>query len=399
MGYRKLQADHLFDGFRLLPAGQVLITSPDGTIVKIIDRQDAGDDIETFPGILTPGFINTHCHLELSHMKGVIPSGTGLVPFLTRVIKERSFPVEEIIAAATEAEKQMYDSGMSAVADICNTSNTIVVKQRSKMYWQHLIEVIGFSEAIASARMNYATRLRDDIYEGLKNADGEFPAVSFVPHAPYSVSKGLFSLINAASAGNVISMHNQESAAEDELYKSKTGSFLTLYENLQIDPDDFEASGRSSLQTYLPWLNKASTLILVHNSFTQEEDILYAVSKTNLSSELYFCICINANRYIESVNPPLDLLRKHRCNITIGTDSLASNHRLDMIEEMKTIHSQFPNIALEEMLRWATANGAKALGQDRELGSFTAGKKPGIVLIENISNGHLTESSSSKRII
>jgi imidazolonepropionase-like amidohydrolase len=81
------------------------------------------------------------------------------------------------------------------------------------------------------------------------------------------------------------------------------------------------------------------------------------------------------------VLPPLDLFRKNYCNIVLGTDSLASNWSLSILDEMKTIEKKFPQITLEEMLQWATSNGAKALGIDVQLGSFEKGKKPGVVLI------------------
>jgi aminodeoxyfutalosine deaminase len=65
----------------------------------------------------------------------------------------------------------------------------------------------------------------------------------------------------------------------------------------------------------------------------------------------------------------------------LGTDSLASNWSLSIMDEIKTLRKSFPTIPLEEMLTWATSNGAEALGFDSELGSFEKGKTPGIVLI------------------
>src|SRR3569832_2072222 len=98
MDYRKLKADKIFDGYRFIK-DRVLIITKDGLIKEIIPEENAGDDIEVFEGILSPGFINSHCHLELSHMKGLIPEKTGLVDFVFKVVTERHHSEKEILQA------------------------------------------------------------------------------------------------------------------------------------------------------------------------------------------------------------------------------------------------------------------------------------------------------------
>ena len=85
MQYRKFQADKIFNGFHWLKKEDVLILEPDGTIKDIVSKPEAGDGIEQLSGILTPGFINCHCHLELSHLKNTVPEHTGLVDFCRRL--------------------------------------------------------------------------------------------------------------------------------------------------------------------------------------------------------------------------------------------------------------------------------------------------------------------------
>ena len=80
--YQKFQATQFFTGAELLDDQLVLITQKDGTIEALVGIEDAGDDIQNFEGIISPGFINAHCHLELSHMKGMIPAKTGLQEFV-----------------------------------------------------------------------------------------------------------------------------------------------------------------------------------------------------------------------------------------------------------------------------------------------------------------------------
>jgi cytosine/adenosine deaminase-related metal-dependent hydrolase len=147
----------------------------------------------------------------------------------------------------------------------------------------------------------------------------------------------------------------------------------------------------------LPYFKKAARSILVHNSFTSKEDIK-AVQKEMPHS--FWCLCPNANQYIEQTMPPIELLRASGAEIVIGTDSYASNWSLNILDELKTIQKHSPSIPISEMLGWATMNGARALQMEKGLGSFEKGKKPGIVLIEGINaDGQLQNTSISKRII
>ena len=362
----------------MLGAGNVLITDADGTIEAILSTADAGDDIQYFNGILCPGFVNAHCHIELSHLKGKIPGRTGLVDFVQQVMKQRTVAEDEKARAMQQAEKEMYDSGIVAVGDICNTTDSLTIKEKSKIRWHNFIEVSGFVDAGADKRF---TAIKDILHQ--------FPAgkSTLSPHAPYSVSKKLFELINCHTQSKIISIHNQEAQAENELYQNKTGDFLNLYKNLGIDIAGFLPTSKTSLQSWLPYFNLQQSIIAVHNTFTCEEDVGFVKNQNN---EVYFCLCPNANLYIENALPPIDLLLKSKCNIVLGTDSLASNHTLNMMDEINVLQKYYPHISLETLLQWATINGAQALGMYDQLGSFEKGKRPGVLLIEE---------TTSKRVI
>jgi cytosine/adenosine deaminase-related metal-dependent hydrolase len=257
-----------------------------------------------------------------------------------------------------------------AIGDICNTADSASIKSGSSIYWHNFIEVSGFVDAAATARLTAAEQILSSFLPNTASS-----ANSLSPHAPYSVSAALFYLLNDKTANQRISIHNQESAAEDELYWQKTGAFLDLYRNLGIPVEGFQPTKKSSFQSWSPYFNKGQTIISVHNTFIGQDDILQA------SSNMNFCICINANLYIENSLPPLDLLLKNGCQIILGTDSYASNNSLQIADEIKTIQQHFPHIPLQNILQWATLNGAKALGIDDRFGSFEKGKAPGMVLL------------------
>jgi aminodeoxyfutalosine deaminase len=405
--YQKFTANNIFTGHAMLPQGNVLITDTAGVVIDIIAIKDAGDDIQFFNGLLCPGFINAHCHLELSHLKGLIPEKTGLVDFVFKVITQRHFAEEQILTAIETAENDMLQNGIVAVGDICNNTLTIAQKKKQRLRYHNFIEVSGFVPALANERFEKSKAILSNYQSLEKNI--QYPMFSRLqseqcstlsPHAPYSVSPQLFELINNATANNIVTIHNQETAAEEEFIKNKTGDFLKLYEQLNIDISFYEPGNKSSLQTWLPYLNKKQSLILVHNVTTSANDIEFTkLPIANCQLPIFFCLCPNANLYITNTLPNVNMLMEQNCAIVLGTDSLASNHQLNILEEIKTLHKNFPQLQLQTMLQWATINGAKALQMENTLGSFEKGKQPGMVLIEGVENLQLNNQSTSKRIL
>ena len=394
MQYRKFKADKIFDGFGWVD-DSVLILEHE-TIRDIVHRDEAGEEIEELKGILVPGFINCHCHLELSHLKNVMATHTGLVDFLITVIKTRSAKKQEIIENMISAERELFDNGVVAVADICNTNDSISVKGKSELYWHNLIEVINLHDENLEKQFHHFSLVLDQY----KILDVEKATATLIPHAPYSVSAETFRALNKATGNSIISIHNQESFGENELFKDGKGDFLRLFAALGEARSPFEITGKTSLQTWLPHFTNGQTILLVHNTYIQEEDIVFAKTYSETHGiRIVYCLCPNANLYIENTLPPIDLLLKHNCEIVIGTDSYASNWQLSIAAEIKTISENFPHIPLIEILNWATSNGASALDLENVLGSFKKGKKPGVVLLEtDLLNKNLL-TGRSRRII
>jgi cytosine/adenosine deaminase-related metal-dependent hydrolase len=181
----------------------------------------------------------------------------------------------------------------------------------------------------------------------------------------------------------VISIHNQEHPAEDELYKTGGGDYLRLFKIFGINESPFPVTGKSSIRSVLPYFNNGQTIFLIHNTFMPEEDVTWANEYATANGlNLFYCLCINANLYIENKVPPVEMLMKNNCPIILGTDSYSSNWQLSIAKEIEAVNKSFPALSLETILSWATINGARALQWEDELGSFEKGKKPGIVNID-----------------
>ena len=389
--YLKYKPQSLFTGHTIIEGGNtVVVTTKDGTIVDITSASDAGEDIQELDGLLCPGFINAHCHLELSHLKGAIPTETGLSEFVKQIVPKRAAPQEVIEAAIEAAENEMYNNGIVAVGDICNTADTIATKTKGKLAYYNFVEIYGLDPLLATQKMNEGLLLQAQ-YEA-----ANLRAV-VIPHASYSVPAALLQLLAKKYESHTVSIHNQETKAENDFFENKIGAFVDMYARVGVDLDFFTPTKTTSLQSVLPYLKDTAKTIWVHNSFTSESDIK-AVQATN--TDAYWCLCPSANQYIENTMPPVQLLREQHANIVVGTDSYASNWSLNMLDELKRIHSHNSQIPLAEMLTWITSNGAHALQMEDKLGCIEIGKKPGLVLIKNISaTGQLEPQTYVEKII
>lgn len=389
MAIRKLQPQRIFNGRHLLEAGTVLLVDNSGTMLDLVPANQAGDNIEILNGWITPAFINCHCHLELSHMLGVIPEKTGLISFVKQVMQNREIAAEKQQQAIQLADQQLWNQGVQAVGDICNQTATLSTKLNSPITYHTFVELTGWHPAVAESRYQTALECEQAFAtHSLRH--------SLSPHAPYSVSTKLWQKIRPHFSHQPVTLHTQESADEQLLFKNGTGNWPLFYESLGIGHSEFEPTGKSSLQSVLPYMQEAATLLLVHDTFTQPADMQWAQS---VSTALYWCICIRANQYIENTLPPIAALRQNGVRIVVGTDSLASNYSLSILDELYTIQQHFPEVPTEELLTWATSNGAAALQLHDSVGSLQPGTHPGILLLSDLGKeGQLLSTTRVQRL-
>ena len=390
---RKISADYIFSVNAAPIKEGVVVIDEEGKVLSVDSRsQHELASLEIHKGVLVPGFINTHCHLELSHMKSKVDTGTGLIPFISNVVKFRDIPQDEIDAAILQADQEMYEAGIVAVGDISNKADTAACKQKSKIRYYTFVEMFDFLQE------DWAQQEYDKYYEVFKAQAGENGnKKSCVPHAPYSVSKGLFQLINASnSADSTISIHNQETMEEHRLFVDKSGDFLNFYKGFDIGMDHFNPIGKGSIYYALQEMDAAQRTLFVHNTTTTAEDIQAAQA---WNSRVYWASCPNANLYIENRLPNYQAFLDCDAKVTIGTDSLTSNWQLSILEEMKTIQRYQSYVSFETLLQWATINGAEALGMEQELGTIEAGKTPGLVLLNLDDQFVLQKETTAHRIV
>lgn len=389
---RKITADYICP-ISSEPIAQGVVIIDDNGLITAIDKRESHDptSLEIHQGIITPGFVNTHCHLELSHMKGKVETGTGLIPFITKVVTMRDVPQEQIDAAIEQADKEMYEEGIVAVGDISNKIDTKVVKEKSAINYYSFVEVFDFLQD-GNAQVEFDKYI--EVYNAQAATNGN--RKSLVPHAPYSVSKKLFSLLNTINDDDVtISIHNQETPPENQLFQQSSGAFVEFYKGFGIDMDSFKGNGKPSIHYALQHMNPKSRTLFVHNTLSTKEDIEAAQA---WSDKVYWATCANANLYIENRLPNYQTFIDNGAKMTIGTDSLTSNWRLSVLDEMKTIHRYQSYVDFPTLLQWATLNGAEALGMEDKLGSLEVGKTPGLNLLNIGADWKLTAATQVKKI-
>lgn len=396
---RRISATYIFPGNRPPLKYGILSCLDDGTVMSITDtsgklKEEQG--VEYYSGVLVPGFINCHCHLELSFLKGQIPEKTGIGGFIGAInrLRNREFP--NMLKAIENAEFQLFNSGTVAVGDVVNSLITLDLKRSGKMFYHTFAETYGFHPSRAERAFELACMTERKFHEYNLKA-------SVVPHSPYSVSEQLFKkiAIKAETEDSILTIHNQESKSEELFFKSGTGSIAQhLTENLKIDISHWKPTGENSIVFALNFLPERNTLLLVHNTYTSKDDIRIIKERRSVENT-FFVLCPNSNLYIENQIPPVALFKKEKLNICLGTDSLASNHRLSVLDEMVTIQLYYPEISLGELVQWACFNGARAIQSDNLYGSFDPGKKPGVNLITGVdlSNLKLTVNSKLRRLI
>ena len=365
----------------LLPSGilsKPLITFCDNEVVEIEqwERLDSMECVEFYAGLLVPSLVNAHCHIELSYLRGAIEPHGGFAAFAAGMARTRNlFTDEQRIEAARLADEQMWREGVGAVGDIANDTSVFGVKERSNIRYRTFAEVFG---------------LRAESTEPFEQLLG-YPETSLSPHSTYSLQDGLFKQI-CREGDAPLSIHFMESPGERELYEGR-GALHEWYKS-QGWGCDFLHYG-SPAERIVASVPADRSVILVHNCCVTQRDI--DVIMSHFTAPVYWVVCLGSNDYISGLMPDINLLRRNNLNICIGTDSLASNGSLSMVEELKRLG----DIPLSESLVWATANGADALGFGDNFGRLEVGKKCGLALIEALDYDslRLTEKSTCRRIL
>lgn len=395
MAGKRITASYVYtlDAVEPIRNGFVEYDDTDGTVIAV---GQCLPEEEVSEGALVPGFVNGHCHVELSHLHGKFVKGSGMAGFIDQINALRDWAGRERKQELVkEWMDRMWERGVSAMADISNDDSSFDIKASHEMYTRTFLEVFGSEPEMCDGVMEDVSGLQ-------KVADEAGIDAAPTPHSCYTMSPQLLS--SSAGAGlerGYISYHSQESQEEEDLIMTGTGA---MYENrVRNGMSTPPVTGTSSLMYFLDRLAQVHEapydehILLVHNVCLRQEDIDAA---KKVMSNVYWVVCPLSNIFIHNALPPIPLMRRNGLDIMLGTDSLSSNDDLDMVAEMACLHRNFPEVPMGEILMWASRNGARFLKKDDMLGALKPGMRPGIVSISSIdADGYVTAESRSQRVI
>lgn len=356
---RHIAAHYLIDRGEVIQR-PVITVDDEGEVVRVEQWEclDALPHTEFFAGALCAGMVNAHSHVELSYLRGAISSGTGFAGFARAIGQVRNnFTAEQRQRAMCAADAVMWQEGVAAVADIVNDSSSLEMKRRSRIHYHTMVEVFGLNSSIEPAR----------------DLAREFGA-DLTTHSTYSIQDGVFRQI-ADECRGPLSIHFMESDDEAALYRGE-GSLAAWYERMGWTCDFLHYG--SPAQRVIGSVARDKRVLLVHNCCVTEQEVQGL--ERHFDGNASWVLCPRSNDYISGLRPPVEMLQRAGARICIGTDSLASNSSLSMLDELKC----FSDVPAREVLKWATINGAEALGLEQQLGSIERGKRPGVVLIDKV---------------
>lgn len=335
-----------------------------GFVVSVRKRTEQ-EKVEELQGYLIPGLVNAHCHLELSHLRGQIEPGNGMAPFIREVFRLRSAFSEDVQEEALyNALEEVSQSGTVAIGDICNSDLTVEAKKRTpQLHIHNFLELPGLDPSRSEQVWAHG--------ETLRQAFGDLPH-SFTPHAPYSMSAPLLKKVYEHTRH--ASVHLLESRDEVELFVTREGSLADVFHDFGIVFPAFPDA--HPIDYILRNLNEETRIIWVHGTLLKSNDILSMLRK---APDSFFCLCPRSNFYLHKRYPDLSQFQEVKHRVCLGTDSLASNHDLDLWQEVQKVLTLPGPPDFHTVVMWATMNGANALGVGNRFGKFRPGLRPGLL--------------------
>jgi aminodeoxyfutalosine deaminase len=344
-----------------LPGGRVAVES--GRIFWVGGKDDpgspAGEARDLGPGVLLPGLVNAHCHLELSHLGGEVPTGSGFVPWVESVVALRHRLPEALVRQRTaEGIRFLEEHATVAVGDVSNSLSHLELLAASQLRAVVFHELLAWDPARAEATLAGA----------LERLASTPPAVEvrLAAHAPHSVSPELLRRLAAQGPGAI---HLAESREEVRFLETGDGPWAEFLVRRGLGHVAFEAPGVSPARHVDIQGLLRPGLVAAHGVHVDAGDRELLARRG-----VFVVVCPRSNRNLGVGTADVSALLAAGVRLALGTDSLASVETLDVLEDASLVARQFPGVDRAAIVRMATAGGAEALGL-RDLGTIAPGRR------------------------
>lgn len=380
---RYIVPDAFFDGEFFIQNVFVRIHKSEGTYsIGVVDKMSS-EEIESSEyqeGIICNGLTNAHTHTELSDQKDMLLSGQGMTDFIEQIKRNRAKKADSGLKDETKSWFDFQKQGIDNVIDIRNGEFRTEVIRSFKGNVLTFFEFFSPKPEEAILMAELATQKAAFLVKT------GFPAFISM-HSPYSLSKDLRAIFARSITEKRFpsTIHFMESKEEREMFDENRN--LKFFTNPGFSPIDF-------LKTYFP---TDTPLLLVHNLLIRKDELEEIAA---YFPNAFFVLCPLSNDFIHGDIPDVNIFMKYEDRILIGTDSLASNRKLDLIAEASFLSSKFPDIRPEFWFKVLSRNGGNYFNLVFERVPHIKRNKKGLTIIKNVNpDFSLRPDSYSERLL
>lgn len=355
------------DGHAAIENGAVEIRH--GVIADVGQAKRVGGSpmIDHGDAVILPGLINAHTHLELSPLVGRVPPGLDFCDWLRRLVielRQSPFTPESAAAAVRDGAAQSLAAGVTTVGDITRcpawTRAALATTQ---------LRVVSFGEIIALGTVRHVLGERIAAATAMEMAGARLH-IGLSPHAPYTIEpEGLRACAVAAHANQMaMCIHLAETREEELFTDAASGPLAAFLQDMNLWDDDIPAGKCRPVALAERCRLLTPRTILAHANYVSDEDLATLARR---HAHVAFC----PRTHAAFGHPPhrfRDMLVAG-INVCLGTDSLASNPSLSLMDEMRFLRRNFPDLSAHTLLELGTVRGARALGVTTVAGSLRAG--------------------------
>ena len=322
---------------------------------------------------IVPGFVNAHAHLGLAALRGKIPFNGVFSDWLRALVAAKNaMSREEHLASLSSGLREAIEAGTTTVADISGEDDGWKLLAESGMRPFAFLEVIAFEKFRAAEALDTLVNRLDAVkqFEPLN--------AGLAPHAPYTVSGELIArCADLAEKRRVpFTIHAAESSEEAAFLQGHEGPLAAFLRERGVSLEEWEPPHLTPVR-YLASLGalSARTLLAHCNYLTQEE------AEIIKKSGAHVIYCPRSSEFFARADHPMRRLVDLGVNIALGTDSLASNATLSMLDDVKFLARRHRKVFPAKFWEMATENGAAALGVAKQTGTLEKKKSADMAVI------------------
>ena len=326
---------------------------------------------------LAPGLINAHCHLDYTRLHGEVEWRGNFTEWILQLVAAKKLHTDnEYIGGIQDGLEMLAQSGTTTLVNIESFPALIDQIQPTKLRVWWCLELIDLNRAEEAGAAATAALEFIAAHPSVRGGLG------FSPHAPYTVSAELYRLSAQYARGRniLLTTHLAESEEEDDMFRRGMGHMYDYFLRAGRDMTDCKRVGPMQLMSEYGVLGP--NCLAVHANCLTPLDV--ALLKRTGTHVVH---CPKTHRFFNRATPLLNTWKEQGINVCLGTDSLASNETLSMLDEMQTLGRMFPQMSAQELLALATVNGAKALNQHEKLGRIAAGTWADLIAAPSESAG------------